>query len=288
MRRPKPFAIGRVRVRVHSGPRSDGRWRWRADRAANRDGREHRDAVWSGWGTREEAEAAVLAALTETGEVYQTADDVRTVRDLLEVWVADVSAHDRSPATTRARRGSAVRLVEQPVGGVHLTRLDRRALDALVRGHSGAPSTLRSDMISLRAAWAWARERDLVPDRDLPRVTVSVRREDAVYSRYTPTPAEVGAVLERLRGYRTRPPGWPWRAVLLLYATGCRPGEIATLTWDRVSDGAVEVRGKTGRRRVGARAPAHVGRPSLRRRRRRTLVAVRAPTRGGRPAVPGR
>lgn len=60
--RPKPFAVGRVRVRVHSGPRAeDGRWRWRADRpAGTRGGRDVRETVWSGWGTRDEAEQEVL------------------------------------------------------------------------------------------------------------------------------------------------------------------------------------------------------------------------------------
>ena len=55
MQRPKPWAMGRVRVRVHSGPRDDGRWRWRADVAAP-EGR--RETLWTGWGTRDEAEAA--------------------------------------------------------------------------------------------------------------------------------------------------------------------------------------------------------------------------------------
>lgn len=56
--RPAAFGIGRVRVRVHSGPRSpDGRWYWKADVAIDRT---HRTWVWRGWATEAEAIAAVL------------------------------------------------------------------------------------------------------------------------------------------------------------------------------------------------------------------------------------
>lgn len=253
MKRPKAFAVGRVRVRVHSGPREDGKWRWRADRPAGmKEGRDVREAVWSGWATRDEAEAAVLEVLTQRGDAYRTAEDVRTVYDLLDVYVADVGPHDKSAQTTRARKGGADRLSESPIASVLLTRLDRAALDRHIRGWTGARSTLRSDLITLRAAWTWARERDLVPDRELPRVTVTVRPDDAVTSRYTPTAEEVARVLHHLRAARTRPKGWAWRAVYLLWSTGCRPGEVATLSWDQVGLEAkrIEVVGKTGRRAV--------------------------------------
>lgn len=250
--RPKPTNIGKVRIRVHSGPRKeDGKWRWRADRAAGMScGKEIRKPVWSGWAIDgEEAVQLCMAVLQERGEEWYSASDVQTVSDLLSVWVADVQRSDSSPYTTRARKGSADRLSELPIASVRLDRLDHRALDAFVRDYRGAATTRRADLISLRAAWAWGRERELTPDRELPRV-VRAPRGKPVYCRYTPTAAEVAAVLEHLRQRVTRPPLWPWRAVYLLFATGCRPGEIATLTWDRVLPGGVLVEGKTGARLV--------------------------------------
>lgn len=268
-RRPRPFAVGRVRVRVHSGPRScDGRWRWRADRPA---GASRREPVWSGWGDRDEAEAAVLDALRTRGESHVDASDVRTVFDLLAVWRGEVDAGDRSPRTTAARRGCAERLgASSALGLVLLDRLDRRALERYARG-PGAASTRAQDLRALRSAWLWARERGVVPAVDLPLVRVP--RGDAVYSRYTPSPAEVAAVLDWLR------PRTPWahRAVYLLYVTGCRPGEVASLTWDRVDAvrGRLVVGGKMGRRTVHVHADvaAELG--------RWTRAATVAPT--GRP-----
>jgi integrase len=254
MSRPKPFAVGKVRVRVHSGPRADGRWRWRADRP---DGHGKREAVWFGWGSRDEAEATVIAVLADRTPDHAGPSDVRTVADLLAVWGADREQDDRSDYTSRARFGCAVRLAESPLGGMTLAAMARPAvglpaIERYVRGYQGARSTCRADLIALRAAWRWGRGRELVPDADLPTVVVTVRDEDRVLADYVPTDAEVQAVLARLRTRRTRPPEWPYRAVLLLWATGCRPGEVATLTWDRVSaDGRVlRVTGKTGERPV--------------------------------------
>lgn len=252
MKRPDPTNVGKVRIRVHSGPRKDGKWRWRADRASGlKDGKEVRTPIWSGWALDgEEACRLVMDVLTDRGEAWHSTDDVRTVGDLLSVWVADVGPHDRSPYTTRARKGSADRLSEAPIARVRLDRLDTRALDAFVRGYVGAASTCRADLISLRAAWAWGRERDLVPDR--PLVRVKNRKGPAVYDRYTPTAEEVAKVIARLKLRRTRPPGWSWRAVYLLWATGCRPGEIATLPWECVELDRCRmvVVGKTGSREI--------------------------------------
>jgi integrase len=254
-KRPRPFGIGpHVRVRVHSGPNAKGQWRWRADRQSGED----RPTIWSGWATTaEEASDLVQAVLRERGETWSSPEDVVTVKDLLSVWTADREQEDRSEYTTRARNGCADRLSVSSLAAIHLRQLGKRAVavnafSAYTRSYPGARATLRADLIALAAAWAWGRQRDLVPDADLPIPTVQVRREDAVHDRYVPSAEEVVAVLARLRTRRTRPREWPWRAVLLLWATGCRPGEIATLTWDRVSaDGRIlTVVGKTGERRV--------------------------------------
>lgn len=250
--RPKPWSVGRVRVRVHSGPREDGRWRWRADRP---DGRGGRVPVWSGWGSRDEAEAAILATLA--GDEPAADDDtVRTVGDLMDVWLgAQEERSDIAQSTIRSRRSHVRHLVrrESALRDVLLTRCDRRTLeryrDAELRG-GRAPSTLREDLRHLRQAWRWGREVGVCPDTELP--AVAVRDRSTVYSRRTPTRAEVLAVLDDLRG---RVP-WAWRATYLTWATGCRKGEIAGLLWERIDleAGTAEVRGKTGGRVVPLRS----------------------------------
>jgi integrase len=214
---------------------------------------DQRRAVWSGWGTRDEAEAAVLVALTGDA-MHDSPEDVRTVFDLLDVWLADYTARARSPHSSRHRRYCCERMARSSLAAVSLQRIDRRAVERYVadpprRGSDPiARSTLAEDVTTLRMAWRWGRERGLVPDRELPRVPVEVREDDAVYSRYTPDADEVAAVL----AYLERWP-WAWRAVYLLWATGCRRSEIANLRWEHVDIPKRQIRivaGKTGSRTI--------------------------------------
>lgn len=249
MKRPKPFGVGSIRVRVAEGPREDGRWRWRADRAAGTvDGRERRETVWSGWGTRAEAEAAVLAELTRAGRRHEVAEGVETVRALLELWLPDAARDDRSERTTAARDGCAVRIARSALGDALLSALGYLQIEEYARSYPGATSTLGQDLRALRAAWTWGRRRGLVPDRDLP--PYRIRHDGGRYSRYTPEPEEVALVLAELRARSE----WAWRAAYLLWATGCRPDEVATLEWSGVRGRAIHVVGKTGPRRVPLRA----------------------------------
>lgn len=251
-RRPKPFAVGRVRVRVHSGPRKDGRWRWRADKAAGMAaGKERREPVWSGWGSRDEAEQAVIKALQEHPDVDTPIKEMRTVFDLLDFYVAYLEDRpDLSPRTVRHRRYCAERIGKHELGSVAISRLTARAMetyrDQVLRGGAAA-STTREDLITVRAAWTWARERGHVPDRTLPVVKVRVRPQDAVYNRYTPSAAELVGVLRYLAQ-------WPWarRVAYLLWATGARRQEVADLRWDQVDLEArlIRLSGKTGTRPV--------------------------------------
>lgn len=242
MKRPKPFAVGSVRVRVHSGPREDGAWRWRADRQ----GPKGRESVWSGWGTRAEAEAAVLQAMTGRGKLHEAIVGLETVRDLLEVWLPAAARRDRSDHTARARTGAAMRIARASLGDVRLTDLGYPDFEEYDIAYDGATSTLGLDLRCLRAAWTWGRRQrpPLVEDRDLP--SYQIHHDGGAYSRYTPSPAEVADVLAVLRDRCE----WAWRACYLLWATGCRPGEIATLTWADVRGGLLTVRGKTGARTV--------------------------------------
>ncbi len=238
-KRPTPFAVGRVRVRVHSGPREDGRWRWRADRQAGPT-REH---VWLGWGTRDEAEAAVIQVLAQVGDPQADLQAVSTVHDLLDCWVrsqedrSDVSAFTRSACRLAAARLSGV------IGDVRVDRVDRRVLERYRDRSGDAGATVARGLKYLRQAWRWGRELGVVPAVDLPSVRVA--RQDPVRTRYTPTRAEVASILGRVSPLVRM-------ALVLLSTTGARVSEITTLRWRTVTPdcGSIRVDGKTGPRDV--------------------------------------
>lgn len=254
MPRPAPLRLESLSCTVVRGPRQDGRWYWRARRA---------DAtLWTGWATREEASAA-CARLT-LGE--QPQGGVCTVGELVGHWFAE--AEDRAESGQLAQTSldtlrAVVRALRRDLGAVRVDAITvstlERYRDARLRpappprreeGQRGrlprrgglASETVARELRLLRQVWTWAHERGLVPSPTLPRVAMRVRAE---VERYTPSPAEVAAVLDHLDG-------WAWLAVRLLWATGCRLGEIASLRRRDVdaSRALLRVRGKTGPREV--------------------------------------
>lgn len=242
-----------VRPRPAAGPQ-DGRWYWRARRGD--------ETLWTGWATREEAD--VVCARLTLGEAGGAAV---TIRDLMETWFAgaeDLAAAGQLAETSLDTMRASVRAILRELGAVHIAavtvatleryrdvRLTPRAEQLrraegqrgrLPRRSGMATETVARELRMLRTAWAWGHERGLVPTATLPRVVV---RPKPFYERYTPSAEEIGAVLERLEG-------WPWLAVRLYWATGCRLGEIATLRRRDVdaSEAVLYVRGKTGPREV--------------------------------------
>lgn len=243
MKRPTPIGIGQhVRLRVHRGPRADGRWYWRADTAQGK----RRATVWSGWGTPDEAEAATMAALRADGAAPRhEVEQVRSVLDLLDCWVASQEERrDVSPMTSRNSRAAAARLAGV-IGGVRVAEVDRRVVERYRDRSGDSGATIARDLKYLRQAWRWGREVGAVVG-ELP--SVRVQRREPVRTRYTPTRPEVAALLERV----TARSAAGRRGLVLLAATGARPGELVRLRWSEVAGDCswLEVTGKTGARRV--------------------------------------
>lgn len=256
--KPAKIVVGRIRARAIRGPHRDGsgRWYWRAE--INEDASTR--TVWSGWGlpTDVERDLAVLVAQDRL-DAAERVHDVRTVRDLLECYIAAQRTRpDLRPATVRVRTFAARRLVGA-IGDVRLACLNMATVEEYrnIRGRSGyAGRTTILDIEVLRSAWLWGRPRGLVEGEPPPRVRV---KAEPVQSRYTPSPGEVAAVLHELAKLDRRKgldlsirSDWPWMMILLHFATGARLSEIGGL---RVSDydhsrGILSVNGKTGSREV--------------------------------------
>ena len=153
------------------------------------------------------------------------------------------------PSLTRRPGPSATcRALAATIGDVRLDRLDPRTLDEHLRIRRAAgrsSSTVHRELRVLREAWEHFRARGLTPDRPAPYVRVRVRSER---EHYTPTAEEVTRTVAHLQG-------WPRLLTRLLWATGCRLGELSALRRSALrlanpEDAWVDVDGKTGPRAV--------------------------------------
>ena len=232
-----------MRQRGEQGPR-DERWYWRAE--------VKRRPVWRGWATRDELPRLLAEVLLSDRRPEPQVADVQTVAALVAIWVDTVvQPTARSGATLKAIRGSQ-RRIDAALGSTRLDRLSRMALDAWVgarlrRGDSAL--TIGLDLTTLRRAWRWGRQVGCCPDRDLP---VPAIRPIPKRPRRTPTLGEVAQVVRHLEAHA---PPWASALVRLQAALGCRVGELASLTWDRVDldEQLLELQGKTGSRVVPLR-----------------------------------
>lgn len=244
--RPKPFRVGPVRVRAIRGPKGDRHY-WRAEIA---DGK-HSRTVLSAWGTEAEITrevAAIIAA--DRLDAPKPGDTLSTVQDLMETWIAEqderVKRGDIRARTLVLYERDARRLVDgmgdTPIRrtGISLGAIERCRDRKLAKGVSRI-LTARA-LARLRTAWIWARRHDLVPPVDLP--VVEVRVKETV--RYTPSTGDVLRTAAALNG-------WQRLALLTLFHTGMRIGELGELKWEDVDleRGVLVVRGgKTGDREV--------------------------------------
>lgn len=262
MAKRRTIQVGRVRARELSDPDAAGCSRWRAEWYPEGGG--GRMATRSlGRCDPGEAEARAARLLLEDLDAApsgRTSDGatVETVRDLLAYWLGEQrQRRDRGeirPATFDGYRYSVGRLVgsrddPRPLRQVRLgavtgrrvrTERDRRA------AQGDTASTVRVDLIVLRAALTWGSELGLcaAPEWDLP--TVDAERGGVGYQKRTPSHAEIAAVHAELRV------DWQRRLHLLLWRTGARLGEGTSATWAGVDREActVTLDGKTGARVV--------------------------------------
>ena len=242
-RKPAKIVVGPVRARPTRGPHKDGsaRWYWRA--VVYRGTQSKEVPLWIGWATRGEIEQ-ICARLVQEGDLSPSEgelEEMRTLQDLLECWVAaqleraDLKAHGK-----RNYRQAGLHLVETS-GKVHIGNVGPDVLGRHKdrRMHRGAAaSTVKQEIKVLRAAWAWGRKLGIVPDRPLGTLKL---KTPPVRNHHTPDATDVRKVLDLLED-------WPEMAVRLIYATGARVGEIAVLRWRNVdlSRKTLELRGKTG------------------------------------------
>jgi integrase len=176
----------------------------------------------------------------------ESGSNVETLDHLLRAFIAYTEDHrpDLSEGTMRAYRLRVRQIREAGGGTLDLQRINYSALEVLqgqLTRKPLAPRSVRACLHLVGAAWKWGRREGITPDHELMAPDVRVVSEP----RYTPTQHQVAAVVDQLEG-------WNRLAVRMLWATGCRIGELGSLTWEQVDldAGVVTFDGKTGRREV--------------------------------------
>ena len=239
--KPEPFRVEWLTVHPERPPiASDPRWWWRGSFYVERETKH----VPIGRATREEAgrlAAEVVAKGKPAGApAAEAMPAVRTVRDLVEAWVAHQlarsEAHDIAPRSYLAYKASATRLVSSKrtptLGDVPTADLSEaeveaymlaRARDRADGSRGDAHKTINDDVSVLLMAWKWGRVRGR---RYCPAVDLDIHwlKPRPVRTRVTPTRDHLEALIPHLR---------PRYALLvsLMSAAGARIGEIAALEW---------------------------------------------------------
>jgi integrase len=239
--------MGRLRARVVRGPHRDdsARWYWRVERHV--DGRDV--TVDTGWWRRDDLIDHLATLPQDAGPRRVLASDCTTIGDLMSYWLGHIedreAAGDIRAGTARRYRMSAQAIVRQ-IGDLRISRvtpLTPAELRTARRREGMSQWTVHHEGRALYQAWAWGHEVGL-HDRPL-LVAPRASQPKAEGNRYTPSADEVAAVIAELDG-------WPRDVLQLLFATGARIGEVATIR-ARDYDAAtrtLRLDGKTGLRDV--------------------------------------
>jgi len=169
--------------------------------------------------------------------------DNRTVRSLLEHYLAHLEARGRSPRTIHAARLSAERVIGPELGRVRLAELDTFRIDELYRKLATGegrrrpvrPATVLRHHSVLSAAlnqavrWGW------IADNPAKAATLPT------LERRSPRVPSAEDVAELIRRVDEAGPVWGL-LVRLAVVTGARRGELCALRWSDVEEGRLWIR----------------------------------------------
>jgi len=222
-RKPRPVRMeGVYATPMASRPPTEKypeRWYWRA--RATVDGRE--GSLFAGRYTRPEVVIEIGRRIAAGLLLEHEPTEVETMGDLINAWGADMADRPDLAQSTRASMVRALRRVMPLIEGVRVVDMGARHVERAHRTllRSYAPSSARLSL----------------------RYVGQVR----VYNHHTPTGEDVAATVAAM------PDGWVQEIARLLWATGCRLGEVLYLEWSAIEIGPrphIRVTGKTGARRV--------------------------------------
>lgn len=206
------------------GPRHGRGKRWLA-RWVEPDGRERSRACSS----KDEAKAVLARVETDQRSGTYVSPTQVTFEEYARTWLAR-QAHQR--ASTREQAESRLRLHAYPaIGATPLPRITRGMVQDLVASSGLAPSTTRVLYGYVAAVLASAVEDRLITTTPCRRIRLPEVHADPVAPLTVDEVAQVAAAV----------PHWLSAMVWVGAGSGLRPGELRSLTVDRVEDGVLVV-----------------------------------------------
>lgn len=226
-RKPEPIRIQGVTATTMDsrGLDEQGRPYWRA-----RGPSPHRVPVWAGWGTRAEAEAAVLVALRRgIRHPGRSVGAVRSIDDLLVQWSraqGDRYEASQIALSTLERSRGCVAHLRAALGSLPIGDLSVAVVEDAVlvwQAEAAAARTVALVVRTFRAAVKWGARRGLCDDVPVLEAAPDVRDDEHVNYAGIPLRVDVEAAIGVLSASPARD------AVEVLSLTGARVGEVAAL-----------------------------------------------------------
>lgn len=223
--KPKPLELDDLVARAKRGPDQHGRWYWTA-RWTDEAGQRHEQSLgWLDRAAAKKAAAGLLADPQRRTPEPQRADELRTMRDVLEAWLGHQELRLEAGEVRRGTLKGYRTGVAFGLGHLGDVRAEHLTSDLLydtmleLRRRLASTTTVQIGRV-ISMAHAWALERGYIAGKP-----VRVRMSPEPRAVDVPDAHETEAILAALPAS----PAWVRPYITLVASTGARPSEIALL-----------------------------------------------------------
>ncbi|WP_420325235.1 tyrosine-type recombinase/integrase [Mameliella sp.] len=170
------------------------------------------------------------------GDPAQGRADKKTIKvaELVEIYLKDDAKPKLSPATYKRYEAVLRKKVVPSLGAVPLADLTRSDIECLHRSMAATPVNANRMLAVFKAMLNKAEDWDLLPKRSNPAARIKMNKEKRRIRYFTDDEqAKIFSAIEHLRPKMPKSENG-FDAIMLLFYTGCRPGEVLRLRWEDI------------------------------------------------------